>query len=111
MRDVLKDMARCIFIGFKIASGAAAIAVIVALITKQNILSIIYNFVIYAGCIALSLAGITFIKPITQRPLDHEKDWKDYFTKFNIGVVIFFIGLTLLVIGMLIYAVIFYVNP
>lgn len=100
---IIKDIARCVYIGLLIAGGSALLMLLLGLIFRQNILMLIYVTCFSIGSMALSVAGISFLKPSTLRPLDHKEEWENYFKILNIGLVLFFIGITLFLVGITVY--------
>jgi len=108
IKAYIKDVARCIYIGILIAAGIGVVMVIAALVFRGDILDILYRAYIYIGCLAISVAGISFLMPKTLRPLDYNEDWERYFSKLNIGYVILLIGLTLLAAGVVLSIIVFY---
>lgn len=99
----IKDIAKCIYIGFLIAAGIALIMLLFGLTFRKNIIVLIYQADFSVGSMGLFIAGISFLKPSTLRPFDHKKQWEEHFKLLNIGHVLFFIGISLYIIAIIFY--------
>jgi hypothetical protein len=108
IKGLARDLARCVFIGLFIAAIFAVLMVIVTLISGWNWLDLLYRSYFYIGSLGLLIAGLSFLKPSTLRPLDYKNDWERYFKKMNIGFVFLFVGITLMVIAVVLYNIRYY---
>jgi magnesium-transporting ATPase (P-type) len=103
LKYILFDVLRSICIGILIALGLGVFITLIALIFRLDILQVLFSAWIFTGCIGMFIGGMSFLWPNTQRPLDHRDDWEKYFKKLNIGFVILFIGITILILGLPVY--------
>lgn len=108
MKKVMKfilDFLKCIALGIIISAAIGLVSGIVyAIIYKGSTIEIldgIKRMLYYIGGLGLLLSAAFFIKKDGIRPLIYDKEWKRYFAIMNLGFVIFFMNLTICIIGML----------
>lgn len=61
----------------------------------------------YIAVFGMAVAGISFTKEELLRPLNHEKQWKNYFKKLNLSFVILFMSILSLMISYTIQSLFF----
>ncbi|WP_315118995.1 hypothetical protein [uncultured Clostridium sp.] len=106
MKDYIKDIlysikiASFIFLGGFILGG-----VITLMVTKGNVL----NSILWGGRVAqyisflgLFTAAISFTNENSMRPLNYDREWRTYYSKFNLTFAIFFISLFILIFSIII---------
>jgi hypothetical protein len=105
VKEILEDLLRCFKLSLKIflipVILGAVIGVIGGLfkgnINLQDVLKSVDSTNIRISCFGLAISGIGFIKRDMMEPLNYEEKWMEYFNKFNLVGVIFFISLFMLV--------------
>lgn len=109
LRECFKISLKVFFISFVIG---IVIGVISACIKKNfNIVLILEwgsRFVTYASCFGLFISAISFTKKDLMRPLNYNRQWKTYFSKFNLAHVIFFSCVFCLIYSIIIGTILFY---
>ena len=104
MREILKDLLRCFKLSLKIFLIPIVLGVIIGLIgglfkgnlNLQYILESVGSTTIRISCLGLAISGIGFMKRDMMEPLNYEEKWMEYFNRFNLVGVIFFISLFML---------------
>ena len=98
------DILKCIALGIILSvTVGLIIGIIFAIIHKGNMISIfegIKKAIYYIGGLGLLLSAAFFVQKDGIRPLVYDKEWKKYFSVLNVGFVIFFMNITICIIGM-----------
>ena len=98
------DLLKCIALGIILSVVVGLISgIIFAIIHKGNMLSTfegIKRMLYYFGVLGLLLSAAFFVQKDGIKPLIYDKEWKQYFSVLNIGFVIFFMNITICMIGM-----------
>lgn len=104
MKEILADLLRCFKLSLKIFLVPVILGAIIGLIiglvqgnlNVEGVLRSINTTCIRISSFGLAIAGIGFIKPRMMEPLDYQDKWMEYFNRFNLVGVIFFISLFML---------------
>lgn len=115
MKEILKDLLRCFKLSLKIflipIILGAVIGAIIGLVNGnlglEGVLRSIDSTCIRISCLGLAISAIGFIKPRMMEPLDYQEKWMEYFNRFNLVGVIFFISLFMLIYSTVIDVVLF----
>lgn len=101
MNKIIHDLIKCI----KYSLICAVILIIAGIIIGaiKSVISWSFSFTyiaewgwkmgIYGSCFGLSISALSFVSKNTLRPLNYKEEWEEYFKKFNLPHVIFFISL------------------
>jgi hypothetical protein len=104
MKEILEDLLRCFKLSLKIFLVPLILGAVIGLIgglfkgnlNLEAVLRSIDSTCIRISCFGLAISGIGFIKREMMEPLSYQEKWMEYFNKFNIVGVIFFISLFML---------------
>ncbi|MBU3189390.1 hypothetical protein K9O30_09790 [Clostridium bowmanii] len=115
MKEILKDLLHCFILSLKIFLIPIILGAVVGIIGGllhgdlylQDVLSSVNRMAIRISCFGLAIAGIGFVKKGMLEPLDYEEKWMEYFNKFNLVGVIFFISLFMLAYSTIIDLILF----
>lgn len=103
--NFFKDILRCLYVGFCISAGILLLSGLILLIIYGldifKILSVATSVLYFAGSLGLFLSAGFFMKRDGTRPLVYKDQWKKYFKKLNIGFVVMFISLSIIVAGVI----------
>lgn len=104
--NFFKDILRCAYIGICISAGVLLlVGLILPIIIGFDIFRIFdgaKNVLYFAGSLGLFLSAGFFMKRDGTRPLVYKDKWKKYFKKLNIGFVIMFVSLSIIIMGIII---------
>jgi hypothetical protein len=115
MKEILKDLLRCFILSLKIFLVPIILGALIGVISGlvggdlslQGVLASVNRTCVRIACFGLAISGIGFIKREMLEPLYHEEKWMEYFYKFNLVGVIFFVSLFMLVYSTIIDLVLF----
>lgn len=115
MKEILKDLLRCFKLSLKIFLIPVILGAVIGIIgglvhgnlNLQGILKSVDTTSIRISCFGLAISGIGFIKRDMLEPLNYEEKWMEYFNRFNLVGVIFFISLFMLAYSTIIDLVLF----
>ncbi|MFA6941698.1 MAG: hypothetical protein WCQ54_12095 [Clostridiaceae bacterium] len=97
MREFIHDLLYALKLSLYLFAASLGLGLIIGLIkcglNLINILEIAVKTPQVVSIIGFAISGLSFISRDTLRPLDYEKEWKTYFSRFNLAFSIFFISL------------------
>jgi hypothetical protein len=104
MKEILKDLLHCFILSLKIFLILVILGAIFGVISGlfkgnlnlEGVLGSVNRTAIRISCFGLAIAAIGFVKREMMEPLNYEGKWMEYFNKFNLVGVIFFISLFML---------------
>lgn len=103
----LQDILRCMVVGFAISLGLSIISGLILLIIFGTNAALVFGWIksinYFVGAMGLLLSGGFFMKRDGTRPLIYKDEWKKYFKQMNIGFVVMFISLFIVLVGVLIH--------
>lgn len=95
MKGFLKDLVRCLEISLVAFIIPFGIGMVVGMLfyglDLKGMLDWGRILVQFSAAIGMLVAGVSFIKPQTMRPLNYDEEWKIYFRKMNLSHVILFV--------------------
>lgn len=97
MREYINDLLYAFKLSLYFLAGSLILGLIIGIIKNGfNIADILGTAVKtpqVVSIIGLAISGLSFISRDTLRPLNYEKEWRTYFSRFNLAFAVFFISL------------------
>ena len=92
-----KDILNCAKLAVYIFLGSAVVGVIIGYIQYGSNLEEVLlwgdRLSLIIGVFGMGIAGISFLKPSTMRPLEYQQQWEEYYAVLNLSHVILFVSL------------------